>query len=79
MSNSVPDIYHGVLHGRTIELDRAPQLPDGQGVVVAIQPAGTGEGVRESAGSWADAGPELDKWLGQLDAARHSGRSMRPA
>jgi hypothetical protein len=60
MSNSVTDVYRGILHGKTIELDRAPQLPDGQGVVVIIQPATSGDGIRESAGSWSDAGSEFD-------------------
>ncbi len=78
MSQVSPEFYHGVVHGKTIELVNAPQLPDGQDVIVAIQPAHGVEGIRESAGSWADAGPELDEWLKRLDAARHSGRSVRP-
>lgn len=30
---------HGVIHGNTIELSEAPGLPDGQRVVVQLQPA----------------------------------------
>ena len=30
---------HGVIHGRTIELSESPGLPDGQRVVVQLQPA----------------------------------------
>lgn len=29
---------HGVIHGKTIELSEAPALPDGQRVVVQVQP-----------------------------------------
>lgn len=37
MSSSV---FKGVVHGKTIELEREPGLPDGQSVSVAIQPLG---------------------------------------
>ncbi len=74
--NSDPAIYHGVVRGKTIELDQATGLPDGQDVMVAIHPGAPGDGIRESAGGWGDAGPELDDWLRKLDQARHSGRSV---
>lgn len=75
MSATVP-IYRGVVRGKTIELASPTDLPDGQEVSVAIQPAIPGAGIRSSAGAWADAGPDLDAWLSQLDRARHSGRSL---
>jgi hypothetical protein len=64
--------YHGVIRGKTIELDEAPWLPEGLGVTIEIIPFRPGEGIRASAGAWADAGPELDKWLKRMDDARHS-------
>ena len=68
--------YHGIIRGKTIELDEAPSLPEGQDVTVEIQPTQWGDGIRASAGAWADAGPELDEWLRKMDDARHSGRSV---
>ena len=38
MSNS---IFKGVVHGKTIELEQEPGLPEGQAVTVAIQRVGT--------------------------------------
>jgi hypothetical protein len=59
----------GVIHGRTINLDRAPGLPDGQQVTVTMQPLiekqtqEPGEGIRRSAGAWADNTEGLDNYL----------------
>ena len=64
---SAPTILKGVVHGKVIELDTEPGLPDGQQVTVALQPVWpTGEGIRQSAGAWADAGEELDTWLDEM-------------
>jgi hypothetical protein len=71
-------IYHGIVRGKTIELDSATGLPDGQGVTVEIH-ATDGAGIRASAGAWADAGPELDEWQRQIELARRSGRSLPPS
>lgn len=68
--------YHGVLRGKTIELDELPGLPDGQVVTIEILPHRSGDGIRASAGAWADAGPELDEWLERMNDARHLGRSI---
>ena len=68
--------YHGVIRGKTIELDQPPSLPDGQDVTIEIHPFRPGDGIRASAGAWADAGPELDEWLKRMNDARHSGRSI---
>jgi hypothetical protein len=50
-------VYHGTVHGRTIELSEAPDAADGQQVEVALrflQPARPwGEGIRASAGAMA--------------------------
>ena len=50
--------YHGVIRGKTIELDETPSLPEGQDVTIEIHPFRPGDGIRASAGAWADAGPE---------------------
>ncbi len=59
--------FRGVVHGRIIELDEEIGLPDGQAVSVSVQPVGRqlapGEGIRRSAGAWADDAEELDKFL----------------
>ena len=59
--------FRGVVHGRIIELDEEVGLPDGQAVSVSVQPVGRqlapGEGIRRSAGAWADDAEELDKYL----------------
>ena len=68
--------YHGVIRGKMIELDEPPALPDGQDVTIEILPFRPGDGIRASAGTWADAGPELDEWLKSMNDARQSGRSV---
>ena len=71
-----PIICQGVIHGQTITLDALPPgLADGQRVVVHVESpkpfsARSGE-PRAGAGSWADAGPELDEWLKDVYAARN--------
>ena len=72
--------FKGVVHGKTIELDQAPGLPDGQEVKVTVEPmAGScklqpGEGIRRSAGAWADDAEELDKFLEWNRQRRKIGR-----
>ena len=62
-------IIHGKVHGKTIELDEDLGLAAGQEVEVQITPVPAtkvwGEGIRRSAGGWADY-PELDAVLEQL-------------
>ena len=57
----------GVIHGKTIELERAPGLPDGQEVTVTVEAAAAsvepGEGLRRSAGAWSDDPRGLDEYL----------------
>jgi hypothetical protein len=54
-------IVHGIVHGKTIELDQELGLADGEQVEVAIQITGAtsdakpwGEGLRRCAGALAD-------------------------
>jgi hypothetical protein len=59
----------GVIHGKTIELEQAVNLPDGQEVTVIVQPSESGkkhiagEGLRRSFGGWSDDIEGLDKYL----------------
>jgi len=67
-------IIQGTVRGRVIELDRDLGLPDGQQVTIAIQPISSPEdAIRQSAGAWADAGPELDAWLAETERRRQKG------
>jgi hypothetical protein len=55
---------HGKVHGRTVDLDEDPGLPDGQEVQVALEPVQPqrpwGEGIRRSAGALADSWTDED-------------------
>lgn len=57
---------HGTIRGKTIELEDDSGLPDGQEVSVVVQPTTSvsklppGEGIRQSAGGWADDPEGLD-------------------
>ncbi len=54
----------GVIHGKTIELQEELGLPDGETVSIIVRRTlPLGEGIRRSAGSWADGGEELDRWM----------------
>jgi hypothetical protein len=70
----------GVIHGKTIELDQAPNLPDGQPVTVVVQPVvepeklPPGEGIRRSAGGWSDDPEGLDRYLEWNRQQRKLGR-----
>jgi hypothetical protein len=79
----------GVIHGRTIELHEEPGLPDGQEVAVALQPIrqvhndtaplAQGEGLRRSAGAWAEDAAELDAYLEwNRQQRKMSRRGMEP-
>ncbi len=56
------------------------ELPDQTPVVVTPSCApGTGEGIRATAGAWADADATLDHWLAELgDMRRHDRSLLRP-
>jgi hypothetical protein len=60
----------GIVHGKLIELDEEPGLPDGQPVNVIVevitkvqQKLPPGEGIRRSAGAWSDDPEGLDEYL----------------
>ena len=63
----------GIVHGRMIELENEPGLPDGQSVTVVVQPTNAvTEGapelssrarLRRAFGAWAEDAEELDDFL----------------
>jgi hypothetical protein len=63
------EIFKGVIRGNVIELDESPNLPSGQQVTVVVHPSNggaalpPGEGLRRSAGAWADDAEALDQYL----------------
>lgn len=76
---------HGKIRGKFIELDRDLGLPDGEDVTISIhrqqvtsnesyQP---GDGIRKSAGAWAEDAEELDKYLAWNRQQRKMGRAGR--
>jgi len=66
-----PTILKGTIHGRTIELEAEPGLPDGQQVTVTVQPMPQRESppldaleaLKRAAGSWSDDVQGLDRFL----------------
>jgi hypothetical protein len=50
-------VLKGTVHGKTIELEKESGLPDGLEIIVAIR-LKPGDGVRLSAGAWADMSPD---------------------
>jgi len=72
----------GVIHGKTIKLEQAPGLPDGQQVGVTIEPLPVaapgplppGEGLRRAFGAWAADADELDHFLEWNRQQRKVGR-----
>lgn len=69
----------GVVHGKTIELEQEPGLPEGQVVTVLVTPVKTpGEGISQSAGGWADSDHELEEWQTQMQHGRQRDRPGLP-
>ncbi|MGQ0636529.1 MAG: hypothetical protein ACT4QC_18095 [Planctomycetaceae bacterium] len=74
-------ILEGVVHGKLIELEHEPGLPDGQKVTLSIQPStagqalAAGDGIRRSAGSWADDPRGLEQFLDWNRQQRKDGRA----
>ena len=70
----------GVVHGKVIQLEADIGLPDGQEVTVTVRPIGAGrgafgEGLRQSAGAWADDPDGLEAYLGEIRRSRQLDRS----
>jgi hypothetical protein len=62
-----PTNLHGIIHGKTIELDDDPGLRDGQEVEVTLRPAEMaatwGEGLRRAAGAMAGLSSAQDEQI----------------
>ena len=68
-------VVSGIIHGKTIELQEDLGFPDGEAVKVSVRCSlRPGDGIRRSAGSWADDGEELDGWLEGVYCDRDSDR-----
>jgi hypothetical protein len=76
-----------VVHGKTIQLDAEPGLPDGQYVNVTLEPVASmeappAESLREvlknAAGTWADDPEGLDQYLEWSRAQRKVSRPELP-
>jgi hypothetical protein len=70
-------ILHGIVRGNHIEISQDVGVPDGQEVEVLVRPLGQtaewGEGIRRSAGGWADY-PEMDAVMQQIQQDRKTER-----
>jgi hypothetical protein len=74
MANAAEDL-RGIVRGNVIELDRNPGLPDGEAVVVRLRPVlPPGEGIRRSAGAWADDAEGLERFLAEVRRSRRTER-----
>jgi hypothetical protein len=77
---AIEAVLRGVIHGKTIELEQEPGLPDGQSVSVTVHPIDKvsvlppGEGIRQSAGAWAEDAESLDEFLEWNRRQRKAGR-----
>jgi hypothetical protein len=70
MADAAEDL-HGIVRGKTIELERSPGLPDGEAVVVKLRPVREpGDGIRRSAGAWAGDEEELDRFVAEVRLRR---------
>ncbi len=79
----------GIVHGRMIELENEPGLPDGQQVTIVLQPSCIAAvdaavlrpyaGLRRAFGAWAEDGAELDEYIEWNRRQRRIGRTeMEP-
>ena len=69
--------YRGVIHGNTVVLENSPGLKDGETVEVVLGAAlPPGEGLRRAAGSWAEGGEELDRFVEETYRHRSVDRSV---
>jgi hypothetical protein len=76
-------VLNGVIHGRTIELDAEPGIPDGQRISVTVEPVtiekseAVFEAFKRAAGAWADDDPEgLEQYLVQTRRQRKVHREI---
>lgn len=77
----------GVIHGKVIELEDEPGLPDGQEVSVTLEPVSSPTSptspealaaLRRAAGAWAGDDQELDRYLEWNRQQRNGSRPEIP-
>lgn len=77
----------GIIHGKLIELEQEPELPDGLAVNVTVEPVSPAtsptsaealESLRRAAGGWADDPEGLDRYLEWNRLQRKVGRPEIP-
>ena len=67
------NLMKGVIHGKTIELEKESGLPDGSQVAVLVQPVlPKGDGLRRAFGGWAGDDEKLDEFLAQVRRDRQN-------
>lgn len=75
-------VMHGIVRGRTIELIEDPGVLDGKQVEVTVALAETkknwGDGIRRSAGGWAEY-PEMDAVMEKIHQERKRERRSQVA
>ncbi|NLE58278.1 MAG: hypothetical protein GX616_07955 [Planctomycetes bacterium] len=68
-------IVKGIVHGKTIELEREPGMPEGQVVSVVLRPVlPPGEGLHRSFGAWAEDAESLDQFVQDVYRDREDDR-----
>jgi hypothetical protein len=85
--SSTPTVLRGTVHGKTIALEAEPGLPEGQQVMITLQPApqqsALGDSGREAlqraAGSWSDDPEGLEQFLEWNRQQRKVNRPELPA
>ncbi len=77
---SMPTQIAGIIEGRTIRLIEESGLPDGQKVLVKLEPVSDserlapGEGIKRAAGAWDDDPEGLEAFLKWNRQQRKAGR-----
>jgi hypothetical protein len=73
------ELLRGIMHGRTIELESEPGLPDGQLVTVVVQPEeapSPNASLSRAFGAWAEDAKQLDEFLEWNRSQRRAGRMV---
>lgn len=83
---TMPTTLRGTVHGKTIELEAAPGLPEGQQVTVTLEPAPQAQpadealqALKRAAGAWSDDPDGLDRFLEWNRQQRKINRREPPA
>jgi hypothetical protein len=73
MTKSISAIYDNGVFRPLAPVDLPDQTPV---VVTPMRVAGTGDGIRATAGAWADDEAALQAWFAKLDDMRRQDRSL---